>query len=250
MTPPERALAPARWAGTIAAVLTDVEGTTSSAAFVHEVLFPWARERLPGWLAAERHRPEVAAELEATAREAGVDPGDFDGQVRALCRWIDQDRKVAPLKNLQGMIWAAGYASGAFRGHVYPDAAAALRRWHAAGIPVHVFSSGSVAAQKLLFAHTEAGDLRPCLAGHFDTAIGSKKTSDAYAAIADRLGVVPECLLFLSDVGAELDAAAAAGLRPLWLDRPGNPDRPGPAPAHPVAADFDQVALIAGLPGP
>ena len=146
------------------AILTDIEGTTSSIAFVAETLFPYARERLPAFVAAH---PDEAAPI--LAEVAAMEPGD---PVATLTRWIDEDRKATPLKTLQGMIWADGYRERAFTGHIYPDAAAALRRWHEAGIALYVFSSGSVAAQKLLFGHSDAGDLTPLFSGYFDTTTG------------------------------------------------------------------------------
>lgn len=232
----------------VRAIVTDIEGTTSSVSFVHDVLFPWARAAFPAWIERHGERPDVAPLLADAAHAAGRDPDDRPAIVAALQRWIDEDRKITCLKSLQGLIWADGYAQGAFRSHIYPDAVAALRRWHAGGLPIHVYSSGSIAAQKLLFAHTEAGDLLDCFSGHFDTTTGPKRAPESYAAIADALGGDAGALLFLSDVGAELDAAAASGWQTVWLVRPGNPDRPGADPGHPIAADFDVVSRLKGLP--
>ncbi|PTS87468.1 acireductone synthase, partial [Sphingomonas sp. HMWF008] len=175
----------------VKAILTDIEGTTSSIAFVAEVLFPYARARLADYVAA--HREETAAIL---AEVADAEPGD---PVATLLRWIDEDRKATPLKALQGMIWADGYASGAFRGHVYDDAVAGLRRWHAAGVRLYVFSSGSVAAQKQLFGFSAAGDLTPLFSGYFDTTTGAKREAGSYAKIAAAIGEAPADVLFLSD---------------------------------------------------
>lgn len=233
---------------TVSAIVTDIEGTTSSISFVHDVLFPWARQALPAWLRRHQERADVAALITAAAAEAGCPVDDLDAVIAALQQWIDEDRKLTCLKSLQGLIWADGYAEGAFRSHVYPDAVAALRRWHAAGLPIHVYSSGSIGAQKLLFAHTEAGDLSGCFSGHFDTTTGPKREAASYAAIAAALGIDPAALLFLSDVGAELDAAAASGWQTVWLVRPGNHDRPGDQRRHPVAADFDAVSVLKSLP--
>ncbi|MBA3878963.1 MAG: acireductone synthase [Sphingobium sp.] len=195
------------------AVLTDIEGTTSSISFVADVLFPYARERLGSYCAA--HPDEVApilAEVEA------IEPGD---PIATMTRWIDEDRKITPLKTLQGMIWDAGFREGAFKGHVYPDAVAGLRRWHAAGLKLYVFSSGSVAAQKLIFGFSEAGDLTPLFSGYFDTTTGPKREPVAYARIAEAIGLPPGEILFLSDVAAETDAAKAAGMQALLIDRVG-----------------------------
>ncbi|MEG3152012.1 acireductone synthase [Sphingomonas sp. ZT3P38] len=195
------------------AILTDIEGTTSSIAFVAETLFPYARARLPAFVAAH---PDAAAPIlaEVAATEAG-DP------VATLIRWIDEDRKATPLKTLQGMIWADGYREGAFTGHIYADAAGALRRWHEAGIALYVFSSGSVAAQKLLFGHSDAGDLTPLFSGYFDTTTGPKREAASYAAIAGAIGFDPQDVLFLSDTPEEITAARAARLQALLIDRAG-----------------------------
>lgn len=195
------------------ALLLDIEGTTSSIAFVAEVLFPYARARLRDWVAAH-HDAAAPILAEVTAMEPG-DPVD------TLIRWIDEDRKATPLKAIQGMIWADGYADGTIRGHVYPDTVAALARWQAAGLPVHIYSSGSVEAQQLLFRHSEAGDLTPYLGEHFDTRVGAKREAASYAAIADALGLAAGDVLFVSDMMPEIEAAWAAGMQALLIDRTG-----------------------------
>ena len=195
------------------AILTDIEGTTSSIAFVADVLFPYARARLADYVAA--HPAETAQIL---AEVAASEPGD---PIATLLRWIDEDRKATPLKALQGMIWADGYTSGAFRGHIYPDAVAALQRWHAAGIALYVFSSGSVPAQKLLFGHSDAGDLTPLFSGYFDTTTGPKREAASYAKIAEAIGIAPADVLFLSDTPEEVSAARGAGMAARLIDRAG-----------------------------
>jgi enolase-phosphatase E1 len=222
------------------AILTDIEGTTSSIAFVHEVLFPFSRARLADYVAAQGDEPEVASILDAVRAEAD-DPGlDVASCTALLIEWHDADRKIGPLKALQGLIWAEGYASGALQGHVYPDAVEGLRRWHGGGIALYVYSSGSVAAQKLIFGHTAFGDLAGLFSGHFDTAVGGKKEAASYAAIAAAIGVAPAEILFLSDVEAELAAAAEAGLQVTLLARDGLPA----ASPYPVVTSFDAI-----LPG-
>lgn len=179
------------------AIVTDIEGTTTSLSFVHETLFPYARARLPAWVAAHG--------------------GDLD----QLNAWMDADAKVTELKDIQGKIWAEGYAAGELKGQIYPDAADALRRWHRAGITLAVFSSGSVAAQKLIFGHSDQGDLSPLFSGWFDTTTGPKREAASYIKIAAALGVTAGDVLFLSDIVQETDAAKAAGLRALLIDRDG-----------------------------
>lgn len=188
------------------AIVTDIEGTTSSIAFVTDTLFPYAREHMADYVA--RHPAETAPIL-----------AEVPGGVETLLRWIDEDRKETPLKTLQGLIWAEGYADGTLKGHVYPDAAEALRRWHRAGVELYVYSSGSIAAQKLIFGHSNEGDLTPLFSGYFDTTTGPKKEDASYATIAAEIGLPPADILFLSDSIQEIDAARAAGMQALHIDR-------------------------------
>ena len=214
------------------AIVTDIEGTTSSIAFVHEVMFPFSRARLADFVAS--HGAEVApilARIRAMPEGVGADDAAC---VALLLEWHDADRKIEPLKTLQGMIWADGFASGALRGHIYPDAAEGLKRWHRAGIALYIYSSGSVAAQKLLFGHSDFGDLTPLFSGHFDTAIGGKKEAASYRAIAARLGLPAGDILFLSDVAEELEAAAEAGFAVMLLMREGDL----PESRFPASRDF------------
>jgi enolase-phosphatase E1 len=224
------------------AVLTDIEGTTTPIAFVRDTLFPFARSRLPEWLAARGEMVEVAAELAEVRRMAPRRP-----ELDTLLHWMDQDAKVTPLKTLQGLIWRDAYLSGDLRGALYDDVAPALRRWAKGGVRLYVYSSGSVEAQKLLFGHSVAGDLSRLFSGFFDTRVGGKREPESYARLAIGMNLPPAEVLFLSDVEEELDAAAAAGLRTCQLVRPGDGTVPGER--HPVAADFPEVARKLGLPG-
>jgi enolase-phosphatase E1 len=202
----------------IRAILTDIEGTTSSISFVKDVLFPYARRALPAFVAARSSEPGVRRWLDAVATENG---GMCDDRmiVEVLQGWIDEDRKHTALKALQGMIWADGYRSADFTAHIYPDAAPTLTAWKKAGIPLYVYSSGSVPAQRLFFGHSDAGDLTPLFSGWFDTEIGGKREAASYRHIAESIGVAPSEILFLSDVVEELDAAREAGLATVLVDR-------------------------------
>jgi enolase-phosphatase E1 len=217
------------------AVLIDIEGTVGSISFVKEVLFPFARRRLRDFVLRNAGRAEVAAKLAAVAAETGA--ADTDAAIEVLERWSDEDRKATPLNALQGMIWAGGYASGELVAHLYDDAVRALRRWSARGLPVHVYSSGSIEAQRLYFEHTAAGDLRPLLAGHFDTTTGPKQASGSYRRIAAAIGVASESLNFFSDIATELLAARDAGMGAVQLLRDQQPPWGGPA-----ITSFDDLA--------
>ncbi len=220
----------------IHAILTDIEGTTSSLSFVKEVLFPYSRARMAEFVRTHAAEPAVRAQLDEVGRAAGR-PLTDDEAVKQLLAWIDEDKKITPLKALQGMIWEAGYRHGDFQGHVYDDAVRQLRAWKDRGLKLYVFSSGSVLAQKLLFGHTAFGDLLPLFAGHFDTAIGSKREAGAYRAIAESIGLPAADILFLSDVREELEAARAAGMHTTQVLREGVT----PAAGHPQARTFDDI---------
>jgi enolase-phosphatase E1 len=189
-------------------ILLDIEGTTTSIAYVADVLFPYARARFPAWVPI--HREELAPVL------ASMPPGD---PIATLLAWMDIDAKETALKHIQGRIWREGYEAGELKAHVYSDTPEALKRWTEAGIRVCIYSSGSIEAQKLIFGHSEAGDLTGYLSGYFDTTTGPKREADSYAKIAAALSLDPADILFVSDVAAETDAAKAAGLRALLIDR-------------------------------
>jgi enolase-phosphatase E1 len=223
----------------IKAIVTDIEGTTSSLSFVKDVLFPYARANLVDYVRRHKDEPQVKTLLEESCKEVGaeLDTGQLIAQ---LIQWLDEDKKVTPLKSLQGLIWEAGYQQGDFKGHVYPDAAAYLKTWKANGLDLYIYSSGSVYAQKLLFAHTEYGDLTPLFSGYFDTHIGGKKEPESYCKIAEQLGIPATQILFLSDIKEELDAAKAAGFQTLWLTRDSTPD---PQAEHRQVSRFDLVTF-------
>lgn len=218
-------------------LLLDIEGTTTSISFVYDVLFPYARRAVEGFL--EAHLEAVAAEVELLRQEAAAErargedapeiPASGPREVivaaaAASVRWqMDRDRKTTGLKGLQGKIWREGYASGELRGHVFEDVPVALRAAVEAGARVCIYSSGSVEAQRLLFGHAEGGELTGWLSGYFDTTTGPKREAGSYGAIAAALGVAPGAVRFVTDVLAEAEAAAAAGMQVRLSVRPGNP---------------------------
>jgi enolase-phosphatase E1 len=213
-----------------AAIITDIEGTTTPIAFVHRVLFPYARERLEAFVASGHEVLEDVPEP----------------RLETLRGWMDRDEKITPLKTIQGMIWAQGYARGEIIADLYPDVPPALRRWVKGGVRLYVYSSGSVAAQKQLFGHTPEGDLTGLFQGFFDTTAGPKREAASYAGICWGANIAGAETLFLSDVEAELDAAAEAGLQTCQLVRPR--DGTLASARHKTAADFPGAATQFGLP--
>lgn len=221
----------------IKAIVTDIEGTTSSLSFVKDVLFPYARTHLADFVRQHQQDEEVKTLLNDVSTNVGADL-DIEQSIAQLLAWIDADQKITPLKSLQGLIWDAGFKQGDFKGHVYTDAVQGLQQWHQQGLALYVYSSGSVQAQKLLFGFSEAGDLTPLFSGYFDTHIGGKREATSYQRIAQEIALEPESILFLSDIVEELDAARQAGFDTRWLIR----DAVIPAEAsHVAVADFDAI---------
>lgn len=223
----------------IKAIVTDIEGTTSSLSFVKEILFPFARSQLRKFIAEHKSDKQVRELLQDAKAEVGGGLSD-DEIVEQMIRWIDADKKVTALKSLQGLIWEHGYKNGDYTGHIYDDAVDNLRRWHEQGIRLYVYSSGSVYAQKLLFGHSDHGDLTPLFEGYFDTHIGHKREADAYRRIVEELQLPAEEILFLSDIEEELDAARAAGMQTICLIREG---RISSYAKHTQVASFDGITI-------
>ena len=223
----------------IKAIVTDIEGTTSSIDFVHQTLFPYAKAHLRAFLKAQGGNDAVQTALDEVEQIVGRDLS-IDEAADVLEQWIAEDRKLTPLKTLQGLVWKTGYEAGELKGHVYTDTPERLRRWHAAGKRLSVYSSGSVAAQQLIFGHTDFGDLTPLFSGYFDTRIGGKRDAASYRAILAEIGLPGDAVLFLSDIGEELDAARAAGMQTCQLLRDA---KAVAAPAHPQARDFTEVTV-------
>ena len=232
----ELKLAPPFDSAAVRAILLDIEGTTTPIDFVFKILFPFASAHVDDFLRGQVQDAEIAALLEELRQSHQVDvaigaPAWTDGtnedkiaSASRYVRWlIKQDSKLTPLKTLQGKIWGKGFRSGELKGEVYPDVAPAFARWKVQGRRIAIFSSGSVLAQKLLFSHSTAGDLSSFLDGYFDTTTGSKRKPESYKKIAGAIGVQPTGILFVSDVGEELDAAHAAGMKTAHSLRPGIP---------------------------
>jgi len=222
----------------ISCILTDIEGTTTEISFVYDVLFPYFREHLFEWEDVESD--EIQEILTATQRliteELGSSSLDRKALFKQLLAWSLEDRKVTPLKALQGIIWKKGFETGVLKGHVYPDVAPALARWHSEGKTLAIFSSGSVSAQKQLFGNSIDGDLSPYFSAFFDTQTGMKRDPQTYVAIANSLTMLPANVLFLSDVVEELAAAKLAGMNTTQLVRPGTV-----AAWDSVASNFSQI---------
>src|SRR6185436_4028620 len=231
-------------------ILLDIEGTTTPISFVHEVLFPYARSRVKDFLTTNWHyaevisdvallRQEQEAESEVTLRNFAPAADQIEATSNYVQWLIDQDRKSTGLKSLQGKIWKQGYLDGTLAAPLFADVRPALERLHQNGITIAIFSSGSVLAQQLLFAHTEAGDITTLIDVYFDTTTGPKTAGESYRKIAAQLQHRPADILFVSDVAGELEAAKEAAMQTLLCIRPGNPRQS--CPANPAIHSFAEI---------
>jgi enolase-phosphatase E1 len=228
----------------IGAILLDIEGTTSSVSFVYETLFPYAREHLHDYLHHHWGEPELKSICELIISDADTGSATILEDVeRAVLSQMDRDAKLTGLKQLQGRIWKAGFESGELKAHVYPDTPVALARWKKALFKVFIYSSGSIEAQKLFFAHTICGDLTPLLDGYFDTTSGDKRQSESYLSIARATGMQTADMLFISDIEAELNAARAAGMQTALSVR----DDAVIDSSHQIAKTFDRLPVNPSL---
>ena len=248
-------------------LLLDIEGTTSSVSFVVDVMFPFAQRELRGFLQQAFTATELGGPLPPTlteaiewmARDAGfasaaewlgtewVRPDPLTAALATIeaeaLRRMETDSKSTGLKQLQGLIWRDGFQRGELRAHVYDDVPDCLRRRHQLGLDTRIYSSGSVQAQRLFFAHTIAGDLTDCLRGHYDTTTGPKQSPESYQRIAADCQRPAQEILFVSDVLAELHAAREVGMATALALRPGN--RPVPDPeGHPTIETFALLAAV------
>jgi enolase-phosphatase E1 len=209
-------------------ILTDIEGTTSSISFVKDVLFPYAEKKLPAFLRQHHEDPTVQQHIQASVELEEQDGNhltadNIDGVIECLLQWIRDDKKATPLKALQGMVWKQGYENGDYQAHMYPDATARLKQWYNQGLPLYVYSSGSIQAQKLFYGYSQDGDLLPLFSGHFDTTSGGKRDQQSYRNILADLqkqhDIQAGNVLFLSDLEEELDAAYEVGMQTVWIQR-------------------------------
>ena len=235
-------------------ILLDIEGTTSAVSFVYDVMFPFVRRELGQYLCANWDSAALNEVRDLIAKDIGYESfvawcgsvTEVDKQQQLLraevLRLMEGDAKATGLKALQGLIWQAGFESGEMRAHIYDDVLPAIQAWNDAGCDVRIFSSGSIAAQKLFFGHTIAGNILHLFQGHYDTTTGPKKEAASYQAIATDFDLPPPQILFLSDVPDELEAARAAGLQTGLCKRPGNA-KVGAEHGHPEIRSFDQIEL-------
>ena len=225
-------------------VVFDIEGTIGDITFVRNVLFPYARDRTLQHLTAHWNDPAIRA-IVAEAREASGKPLASASEAAAqFVEWIDQDRKITPLKTLQGILWRDGYVSGELKAHLYADAITAFERWHKAGHRLYIYSSGSIAAQKLYLAYSIAGDLTGLFSGYFDTTTGPKADADSYRKIAAAIGASPDKVVFFSDAIAEVKASREAGLTGYCVDRARPASTLDTTGEWPLIGSFDVVTNL------
>ncbi len=216
-------------------LLLDIEGTITPIDFVYNTLFPFARLHVREFVEQNYDAQSVQEDLAHLKLQHGMDtangitPPAWSNNSRGIAaietyiHWLmDHDRKVAPLKSLQGKVWKSGYENGTLRGRVFDDVLPAFQRLQCRKKPIYLFSSGSVLAQQLLIAHSEYGNLSQYISGYFDTTTGPKGEPQSYETIAATIGVEASNMLFISDTIVELAAATKTGMQVLLAQRPGN----------------------------
>ena len=227
------------------AIVTDIEGTTSSIRFVKDILFVYAEQFLADFVRKHKEERDVARQLRAISENTGIALKDTDAMIAQLHEWMREDAKVTELKALQGMVWEMGYQRGEYQAHIYPDVPDKLREWRDADINLYVYSSGSEKAQRLFFRYSSFGDLRLLFAGYFDTTVGAKRDVESYRNLAAQVALDPKDMLFLSDIEEELDAAAEAGMRTTWVIRPqeSTVDVSKIKSQHPIVTSFSEIVV-------
>ncbi len=222
-------------------VLTDIEGTTTSISFVQDVLFPYFLSHINEiYLLSDLNEVKYifGKVMRVVKKEENRNITTSEEVIEQLKIWCKEDRKITPLKTLQGIIWQKGYQSGKLFGHIYDDVPDMLEKWNLLGKKIGVFSSGSAAAQKLLFSYSEKGDLSSYFSHHFDTNIGTKRDSETYTLIAKEIKLPTNRILFLSDITEELVAADDAGFQTIQIKREGNTQS-----WNNSVSDFSQIFL-------
>uniref|UniRef100_I3KE18 Enolase-phosphatase E1 n=2 Tax=Oreochromis niloticus TaxID=8128 RepID=I3KE18_ORENI len=247
------------------ALLLDIEGTTTPITFVKDILFPYIKEHLEDYLSTHWEEDECKQDVHLLKKQVieedmkqnracpvhTVDQTVHTDEEKAIREVIENvlwqmaaDRKSTALKQFQGHMWRAAYASGRIKGEVYQDVVPSIRTWRARGLKVYIYSSGSVEAQKLLFGYSVEGDLLELFDGHFDTSIGAKVDAKSYERITERIGCQPEEITFLTDVTREAKAAEEAGINVVVVVRPGNMELTDEERAHyNLITSFSQLQL-------
>lgn len=218
----------------------DVEGTTTSISFVHEVLFPYSIEKLRDYINSHFDDTPVQEALLETFNTAFEEEKlilNHNGLIEKLLSWVSIDRKHSALKKLQGLIWSEGYKAGALKGHVYEDVPVALKKWKESGLTLGIYSSGSIEAQRVLFGYSISGDLNNYFSNNFDTSVGQKRVVTSYQNILSELKIEANDVLFLSDIAEELDAAQEVGMQTLQLVRLGDV----PFAGHTQVKSFNEI---------
>ena len=135
--------------------LFDIEGTTTDINFVHKVLFPYSFNSMEHFVLHHQTNSVVMKAIEdvrKTVLEEEKRQISLYEVIEQLRDWISKDRKHPALKEIQGLIWDSGYSKGEFKGHLYSDVKPFFIKVLETQTTIGIYSSGSVHAQKLLFA--------------------------------------------------------------------------------------------------
>jgi enolase-phosphatase E1 len=231
----------------IAAIVTDIEGTTGGSGFHHDVLMPYSLKHIAGFVREHQDERDVMRALVKLSDRTHIPLHNLEGIIRVLQQWIRDEEPVPELKTLQGMVWEKAYKQGMFQAHVYPDVPEVLQRWQQKERNLYVYSRESVKAQQLFYRYSTEGDMRLLFSGYYDSTLGPKDDPQSYARIAEAIALPPQRVVYISDDRTELDAAAQAGLKTTWVIRPQDtsldPERVRLKSPHPVVTQFGQIVL-------
>lgn len=124
----------------------------------------------------------------------------------------------------------------------YPDVRPALEALQAAGMKTAVLSNGSTA---MLTSAVDAANLKDVLDFVLSVdEIGSFKPGvEVYDLAIDVLGVKTEEIVFVSSNRWDVAGAANAKLKPVWVNRAGNPDE------YPRFKPLQVIKSLSELPG-
>jgi len=205
-------------------VLLDIEGTISSISFVKDVMYPYALDRLRRLARDLWSDSDFQTLIAGFPAETKQDADSLLAHVEDLTR---RDVKAVYLKQLQGQLWKTGFTEGDLKTPLFDDVVPTLTTWKASGRTLAIFSSGSVQAQLQFFTYVKDGDttrdVKPLFSAHYDTVnAGPKLEKASYEKICHEMGVDVKKVTFLTDNVKEAEAATAAGVYAVVVDRPGN----------------------------
>jgi 2,3-diketo-5-methylthio-1-phosphopentane phosphatase len=205
--------------------LIDIEGTASPYPFVGEVMVPFAKERIPLLLNAPDEIAGLVSNLQLLREEYEQDLSAHNlpySPLDYITALMNEDRKSTALKRIQGIVWNNLFDTGQLVSQLFEDVPPALERWGAERLRTFVYSSGDADTQRRFFKFSNLGDQTQHIEGFFDTTIGAKTDPASYLRIAEKIGVDPNQILFVTDAPKELIPSDSVGYVVRFANRAGN----------------------------